>query len=93
MGNVFGMSPPSDIEQDVRIANIERRVLELEEKVFLGRPVENNRTVKQFGYDPPVTMYSNPMITSISNAPNSSAPLFTKPKNLPGPPDSMSWSR
>ena len=91
MGNIFGMYSSSDDEHAVRFTNLERRVLELEQKVFLGHIPELGRTNyrKRLECDPPPpppNVSSNPMmiVPPLQN-PNASA-------SFPDPP-SMSWSR
>ena len=92
MGAVFGMNSTSDDEQDARLVTLERRVLELEQKVFLAHIPEVRRSPygKRFDCDPPPpppNVSSNPMmiVPPLQN-PNSSA-------SFPDPPPSMSWSR
>ena len=91
MGNIFGMNSIRDDEQSARFAILERRVLELEQKVFLGHIPEVRRSTygKRLDCDPPPpppNVSSNPMmiVPPLQN-PNSSA-------SFPDPP-SMSWSR
>jgi hypothetical protein len=92
MGNMFGMNSTRDDEQDARLVTLERRVLELEQKVFLEYTSEFRRSPygKRFEPDyhpPPPNVCSNPMIIvpPLQN-PNSSV-------SFPDPTPSMSWSR
>lgn len=92
MGNVFGMNSSSDDEYDVRFTNIERRVLELEQKVFLGHVPELGRMDYRKRFEcnpppPPPNMASNPMLITPLQNPNLSASF------QPDPPLTMSWSR
>ena len=92
MGTVFGMTSTSNDEQDARLITLERRVLELEQKVFLAHTPEIKRSPygKRFDPDyrpPPSSVSSNPMmiVPPLQN-PNSIA-------SFPDHPPSMSWSR
>lgn len=91
MGNICGSE--NDVETINRIDTIERRVLELEQAVFLTRNV-NNRDVsfrKQYQEPEPEFVYhSNPIICPSTNPKaNVSAPLYVNPEAA----HAMSWSR
>jgi hypothetical protein len=94
MGNMFGMNSTSDDEQEARLITLERRVLELEQKVFLGHIPEVMWSPygKRFEPDPPPppppsTVSSNPMLITPLQNPDSCAPFYSES------PLSISWSQ
>lgn len=91
MGNICGSE--EDVEVTGRLEALERRVLELEQKVFLptkNDPRDVNFRKKYQEPDPEFVYRSNPIICPPTNSkPNASAPLYSKPEAAAA----MSWSR
>ena len=91
MGNICGSE--EDVAVTDRLENLERRVLELEQKVFLPTNIEPrdvNFRKKYQEPDPAFISRSNPIICPPTNSnPNISAPLYVKPEAMAA----MSWSR
>lgn len=89
MGNICGAE--EDVEVTGRLEALERRVLELEQKVFLpttNDPRDVNFRKKYQEPNPEFVYRSNPIICPPTNSkPNASAPLYSKPEAA------MSWSR
>lgn len=92
MGNICG-SEDVDVNFSDRLEQLERRVLELEQKVFLPtniQPRDVNFRKKYQEPDPEFIYRSNPIICPpINSKPNTSAPLYSKPEAAAA----MSWSR
>ena len=91
MGNVCGSE--SDIDHNDRIETLERRVLELEQSVFLSRNVDERDVSFRKKYqepEPEFVYHSNPIICPpINPIANASAPLYVNPEAA----HAMSWSR
>lgn len=92
MGNICGSEDVDVIFTD-RLEQLERRVLELEQKVFLPtniQPHDVNFRKKYQEPDPEFIYRSNPIICApTSSKPNMSAPLYVNPEATAA----MSWSR
>jgi len=89
MGNICGSE--NDVDTTNRMETIERRVLELEQAVFLTRNVDDRDVSFRKKYqepDPEFIYRSNPIICPAKN-PNASAPLYVNPDAS----HTMSWSR
>jgi hypothetical protein len=93
MGSVFGLHSSYDAEQqEDRFARLERRVLELEQNVFLNMGVRTRNMM--FGNhlvpDHPITYNNNPLNTPLTDS-NAIAPLGSG-SLISGTPPQMSWS-
>jgi len=93
MGNICGSE--NDVEHTNRIETLERRVLELEQSVFLSRNVDERdvsfrKKYQESDSDPEFVYRSNPIICPPANSKaNASAPLYVNPEAA----HAMSWSR